>query len=339
MNAEVRKVLVVELGGLGDNVHLLPALWLVRQRWPQAGLHVLVNAHVAGLFRLAPWVDRVWAYAKPPQGKLAALRRWMRTLRGERFDVVIDTKSSDRSSLLAWSTRAPRRIGRRPADGGPLGWRLLFHEVVDVPYYTEPMYWQKWRAVRQAGFGGEAARPEFHIAVDAQLRRAAGIVQDDEQRYIHVSPCTTADARELPAAQLAELLARLRAAFPQLRLVLSCANNAREQSKLADLVPRLAEAPWKVFSGTLDIPALAAVIETAALNLSGDTGSLHLAMLTRTPALAWFRHHRGEKEWIAEGAQYRTLIAPDEGPRDAIHGLDTAALSAAAAEILKAKHG
>ena len=46
-----RKLLVMELAGLGDNIHLLPALWLVRQQWPHAELHVMVNAHVADLFK------------------------------------------------------------------------------------------------------------------------------------------------------------------------------------------------------------------------------------------------------------------------------------------------
>ena len=82
------------------------------------------------------------------------------------------------------------------------------------------------------------------------------------------------------------------------------------------------------------IATLAAVIETAALHLSGDTGSLHLAMMTRTPALSWFRHHKGEKEWIPEARQYRVLIAPDSGPRDAVHGIDDDALFVAASEIV-----
>lgn len=332
----VRRVLVMELAGLGDNVHLLPALWLVRRQWPHADLHVMVNAHVAPLFALTPWVDRVWAYPSATKPRLRENLRWARMLRRERFDVVVNTTGSDRSSMLSFATLAPVRIGRRPSDGGPPGWRWLYTHVVDNPYYQEPMYWQKWRCLRAAGIGvacdaGDA--PEFHVTIDAALRRGAGIASADDGRYIHVSPFTTADARELPPDQMAALIDALRDAHPLLRIVLSCAGNARERAKLDALLPLLREPPWKVFAGALDVAALAAVIEKCAVNLCGDTGSLHLAMMTRAPAVAWFRSHRGEQEWIPHGARYRVLIAQG-GAADALHGIANDALLAAVAQVL-----
>ena len=44
-----RKVMVLDLGFLGDTVHLLPALWMVRQTYPQAELHVTVASHITSL--------------------------------------------------------------------------------------------------------------------------------------------------------------------------------------------------------------------------------------------------------------------------------------------------
>lgn len=331
---DVGRVLVIELAGLGDTVHLLPALWLVRRRWPDAELTVLTPAPIADLFRLTPWVDRVWSYPTTPKPGWMGSLQWARKLRAAHFDATIDVKATDRSSLLAWATRAPLRIGRRPADGGPPGWNTLFTRVAATPYYTEPMFIQKWRSLRQLGFDEPATAPEFHVTIDPAWRRAAGIGASDEGRYLHVSPCTTALARELPAAQLARLIERVGAAHPDLRVILSCADNTRERGRLAELSSLLSRPPWKAFAGTLDIAALAAVIETAALHLSGDTGSLHLAMMSRTPALAWFRHHKGEHEWIPHGAQYRVLIGPDSEPRDAAHGLADDALFGAASEIL-----
>jgi len=328
---QARKVLVMELAGLGDNVHLLPALWLVRRQWPDAELHLMANAHVASLFKLAPWVNRIWPYPSQPKPGLRDNLRWAGELRREKYDVVINTTGSDRSSLITWATRAPRRFGRRPSDGGPPGWRLLYTDVVEQPFYREPMFRQKWRCLAQAGFaaGGE---PEFHVAIDPALRRAAGIEAEDEGTYFHVSPFTTANERELPAEQIVAIVAGLRAAHPDKRIALSCAASDRERDRMGALVARLREPPWRVYAGTLDVAALAAVIEKCACNLSGDTGSLHLAMMTRAPAVAWFRAHKGEKEWIPEGPQYRVLIAPG-GEKDALHGIDTQAVLDAVAQV------
>ena len=241
--------------------------------------------------------------------------------------------------MLSWATRARLRIGRRPADGGPPGWRWLFTRVVEIPHYLEPMYLQKWRFFEQAGYGAGAHlvadAPEFHVTIDPALRRHAGIEANDEGHYIHISPFTTADARELPREQMAALIAGLHDAHPELRIVVSCAGNARECAKLHALLPLLREPPWKLYAGSLEVSALAAIIEKCALNLSGDSGGLHLAMMTRAPAVAWFRAHKGQKEWIPLAPQYRVLIA-DGGPPDALHGIATDALLGAAAELLRA---
>ena len=43
------RVLVIEIAGLGDNIHLLPALRAMRLHWPHSELHVMVRDHVAEL--------------------------------------------------------------------------------------------------------------------------------------------------------------------------------------------------------------------------------------------------------------------------------------------------
>jgi len=333
MQGDPRKVLVMELAGLGDNVHLLPALWLVRSRWPAAELHVMVNAPAAALFKLTPWVDRVWAYPTAPRPRLRENLAWARKLRRERFDCLVNTNGSDRSSLLSRATGAPQRISRRPADGGPPGWSLLFTQVLEQPYYQELMLDQKWRMLAQAGFAN-AGEPEFHVTIDPAWRRAAGINPDDEGTYFHVSPFTTMDRKELPAAQLAEVIDGLRTAHPGLRMVLTCAGNARERAKMEALLPRLREAPWQVHAGTLDVAGLAAVIEKSALSLSGDSAALHLAMMAGAPAVAWYRAHGGQKEWIPQDPKYRVVVAESEAP-DALHGVATADILAAAAAALQ----
>jgi ADP-heptose:LPS heptosyltransferase len=340
----VRKVLVMELAGLGDNVHLLPALWLVRRRWAEAQLHVMVYDAAAPLFRLAPWVDRVWAYPASPKPGLAGNLRWVARLRRERFDCAINTTGSDRSSMLTWASGAPVRIGRRPADGGPFGWAALFTQVLEEPYYREPMYVQKWKLLRTAGFGDDAARPEFHFSIEAGLRVEAGLAPGDERGYVHVSPFTSPnpryglppEARELPLEQLAALLDRVRELRPELRIVLTCAGDGRSRSRMAALVASLREPPWKVHAGDLDVAALAALIESSALSLSADTGSLHLAMMAGTPTVAWIRAHRGQNEWIPAGDRFRVLVA-EGGGSDALHGIGNEDLLAAVRQVLPAR--
>ena len=109
-----RRVLLLDLGFLGDSIHLLPALWTLRQAYPRAELHVMVSEHVTRIMDVAPWVDKVWGYPRYPRGP-----KWyqdlgrIRKLRAARFDVVINLNGSDRSSILTGTSGACWRLGRR----------------------------------------------------------------------------------------------------------------------------------------------------------------------------------------------------------------------------------
>ena len=112
-----RKVMVLDLGFLGDTVHLLPALWMVRQAYPKAELHAAVADHIVSLMACVPWVDRAWGYARFP--KHATLRQNLQMvgrLRRERFDVLINLNGSDRSSWLSFLSGAWARLGRQTPE-------------------------------------------------------------------------------------------------------------------------------------------------------------------------------------------------------------------------------
>jgi ADP-heptose:LPS heptosyltransferase len=329
-----RKILVMELAGLGDDVHLLPALWVLREQARDAQLHVMVSAHVADLFELAPWVDRVWKYPRVPRrpGVLANLG-WMRALRRERFDLVINTTGSDRSALLAGFSGARTRIARRPPSGGRFWFDRLFDRVIDYPFWQEPMYRQKLAVFAQAGFASSAP-PRFEVRIDDAKRRALGIAAVDDRRYLHLSPCAGHERKEIPVAQLADLCNALREAHPQLRLVVSCADLPRERARTEALIAALAQPPWHVFAGSLRIPELTSVIAGARLHLCGDSGSLHLALMSATPAVAWLRQHVNLKEWMPQGDRYRMLIGADDDNERALTGVDNRALIDAANELI-----
>lgn len=124
-----RKVMVLDLGFLGDTVHVIPALWMVRQAYPQAELHVAVAAQVTSFMECVPWVNQVWGYQRFP--KHATLRQNLQMisrLRREKFDALINLNGSDRSSWLTFFSGARECLGRMPEGGGPPFWRQEVRE-------------------------------------------------------------------------------------------------------------------------------------------------------------------------------------------------------------------
>jgi ADP-heptose:LPS heptosyltransferase len=329
-----KKVMVLDLGFLGDTVHLLPALWMIRQAYPRAELHVTVASHITSLMDCVPWVNKTWGYMRYPRH--ATLREnWQMIagLRHDKFDVVINLNGSDRSSWLTFLSGARERLGRTPEDGGPFFWKRLFTSHVEYPFHVEPIYLQRCRCLQKAGF--PFTQPEFHVEFSPAHLQAAEISGSDTGTYFHLSPFTTADSRELSPAQLAELITALHRDFPEKKLAVSCAPTEREKTKMKELLALLPEVPWRVFAGNLNLLQLAAVIKHSALHFCGDTGPLHLAVMTTTPTVAWFWPNPGLRQWLPEGGLTRSFIGKSEPGMPFLGGIETGDLIAAAHSVLK----
>ncbi len=306
-----KKVMVLDLGFLGDTVHLLPALWMVRQAYPQAELHVTVAAHITTLMDCVPWVDHVWGYMRYPRH--ATLRenfQMVARVRREKFDVLINLNGSDRSSWLTFFSGARERLGRMPDDGGPPFWRRMHTDYVQYPFLPEPIYVQRCRCLEKAGF--PFASPEFHVEIKPVHLAAANLsAVVNAGTYFHLSPFTTDDRKELPPDLLVELIQALSRRWPDKKMVLSCAPTERERGKMGSLLRRLSHPPWRVLAGELNLIQLAAVIQHSAAHLCGDTGTLHLALMTGVPSVSWFRPNAGMQAWIPTGNRHRTVVGTE----------------------------
>ena len=329
---DAKKVMVLDLGFLGDTVHLLPSLWMVRQAYPQAELHAAVAAHIVTLMECTPWVDKTWGYMRYPRH--ATLREninMIRRLRREKFDVLINLNGSDRSSWLTFLSGAKERLGRLPNDGGPLFWKRMFTAHVQHPFDAELDCVQRCRCLEKSGF--PFAGPEFHVEIKPENLRGTDISDADQGSYFHVSPFTTADYKELASAQLAELIAALGRNFPEKKLVLSCAPAPRELAKMEKLIALLPQKPWRVFAGNLNLVQITAVIKYSALHFCGDTGTLHLAVMTQTPVVAWFWPNPALKILVPNNEICRVIVGSNPPEETFLGGIATDKLAQAAREI------
>jgi len=299
--------MLLDLGFLGDSIHLLPSLWVLRQAYPGAELHVMVSEHVTKIMEVAPWVDRIWGYPRFPRGP-----KWYQDfgrigrLRSAKFDVVVNLNGSDRSSILTRLSGARWRLGRRPEDGGPVCWSAMFTHIVEHSYKAELISTQRWRCLKKAGFPGE--KPEVHIEIPARAKISALQKAGAEGGWIHVSPFTTEDYKELSAAQLSEFLRDLHRRWPDKKMILTCAANERERRKMSALLASLDFQPWRVFAGDLDLLELAAIVQASCLHLGGDSGGLHVAWMTGVPTVTWFRRYSGLLDWQPLGSNHRSLV-------------------------------
>src|SRR5437773_415941 len=112
------KILAIQFRYFGDAALLAPALRALRERFPDAALHLLVPQEVTPLFQHLPWLTRVWAMPRT-RGRARLRDGWpiVRALRKERFDRSVDFGGNDRGAILSLLCGARERLAPHSAGG------------------------------------------------------------------------------------------------------------------------------------------------------------------------------------------------------------------------------
>src|SRR5436305_8968871 len=175
-----QRILIIKPSAIGDVVHTLPILNLLRRRWAAAHISWLVTPACAGLLEGHPQLDEVIFFERRRYASgwrnPAALRDLLgltRQLRKRQFDLVIDLQGLFRSGWLTWKTHAPVRIGF--ANAREMSWLAYTHRV---PVLTDDQHAiDRYLAVTDAlGCGREQIEFRFPTGpvereyIDDQLR-------------------------------------------------------------------------------------------------------------------------------------------------------------------------
>lgn len=137
--ATPRRILVILLSEMGSLVLGHSMFATLRQRYPQAELHVLLfakNREVLDLMGVVPPENVITIRDKGLSQFVGDILRAITRLRALRFDVVIDCELFARvSAIFSWLTAAPVRIGfHRHTQEGLYRGSLMTRPVMYNPY-------------------------------------------------------------------------------------------------------------------------------------------------------------------------------------------------------------
>ncbi|MCX6966480.1 MAG: hypothetical protein NTZ46_01650 [Verrucomicrobia bacterium] len=126
-----RSILVVKPSSLGDVVHTLPAVALLKRAYPQARLRWIVNPEWAPLLEGNPDVDEIVLFPRRElSGSVLKQFRWLRaTGAAYRSDLVLDFQGLLRSALIGRFCRGGAFFGLSDAREGA---RYFYDRTVPV---------------------------------------------------------------------------------------------------------------------------------------------------------------------------------------------------------------
>ncbi len=301
-----RKIIVVDLGFLGDTVHLVPALWELKSGYPQAALHVLTSTVGAEVLRLAPCVDRAWALEMYAE-KRTLRQQWqvLRALRRERFDVAFTFSASDRNLFTTALTGARWRLAH------PWGrWHFynswLVRNWVPRQDLSRTVYEQRRRVLADCGVPLGPVR--FDLKVDEASRDwAASRVPD---YAMHISVNASKPTKEWPLEHYAAMLPAVWADHPDLRVLASGTAKPTERARLQALLAAVKDDRLQVLPENLSISQLAAILARCRLHLGPDSGVLHLAMALGVPSISFFREQPNYQAFLPVGPKHKVISMP-----------------------------
>lgn len=269
VRSDVRRILVIRPGGMGDMVLLLPVLNALRRDCPGAKIELVCEKRNSAILKLAGFADCAVLYDASPFGLLRRL------LRGG-YDVAIDTEQFHYfSALMVLLARAPVRIGFKINPGRNL---LYTHLVTyDMDGYEADQFARLLRPL-----GVELREPDTAgclTAGGADTARFGGF-------YVAMHVGSTTRYKSWSADKFGQL-ARQLADRAGARIVLVGGRGdrgaSREVAGQAALGDRLVSV-----AGDLALAETAAVIRGARLFVGGDSGLAHVAVALGVPTVTLF---------------------------------------------------
>jgi heptosyltransferase I len=278
---DYRRILIIKPSSLGDIIHALPTLAALRDRFPSAHIAWLVKRQWSGVLERVDGLDRIW----PIEPGLKGWLHIVPSLKAESFDLVIDLQGLFRSGAMAWLTGCPTRIGfANGREGSP----FLYTQTVPVP--TPDMHAVDRYLLVAASLGAAPKGfPEFRMSLAstdrervAQLLKSVGLAPGAPWIAMHVS--ARWDTKRWPP----EHFAAVADALQEKRLAaVALIGGLDDRAVTQAVLSRMQTTPIDL-TGQTSPELLPALLASASLLLTNDSGPMHIAAAMGTPVVALF---------------------------------------------------
>ena len=343
-------ILVVLPTWVGDFVMATPTLRAIRSRFPKARITFLAEPNLRDLIEGGDWMDEVVEW--PPKDRRKPWQREYRAvtrlLRARRLDWAVLLPNSARSAMLAFLSRAKRRIGyNRDGRGMLLTERLPVKNKVDgkiVPLPIVEYYADLAEAIDCERPGDRLelfTTPECDRSLDEHLAKR-GIA--DRHPLVVLSPGAKYGAAKCWLTErFAETADRLMAERGA-TVVVTCGPG--EEPIVRSIRDHMKQEPIVFDETRLSLGELKSLIKRADLLICNDAGPRHFAKAFDVPVVTIFGPTH--PKWTATSYQAERIVRIDIecgpcqqricplGHLDCMKGVTVDAVFAAAVELLDA---
>lgn len=289
---ELRRILVIRLGALGDVVRTIPAVQALRAAAPQAKIAWLVDDRCAAILEGLPDVDEclvlprreLRAASRDPLAWGRWLRLWRsvrRRIRAWRADAVFDFHGLFKTGVLTRCARARLRIGYVRGHSKEGSWRA-YNVLVDPGPVRIPRLERNLALVENFGAKRPAGPPELAFTEAERAKIEAFFSRLDASRVVTLFPgASRAGQRKRWPSPHYGALADLLVEKLGLTALVVCGPG---EEPLANEIQKAARNEVPV-APAVSVKELALLLGRSRCYIGGDTGPMHIASVMGTPVV------------------------------------------------------
>jgi len=277
MRVPAERILIVLLGAIGDVTRALPLATRVRAGYPNAHLAWAVEPAAAPILDAHPAIDARLVFER--RGGARAFVAFLRRVRAERFDLVLDLQRHAKSGLVSAASRAPVRIGFHRRNAKELNWLASTHTIAPV----DERGWKLGQYLRFADFLELPATPvRFDLTLTPDEDAAvARLLTPLAGPFAALFLGSTWPSRLWFAERYAAVVDAL--ADRGLATVLVGGSDVRTLA--AETVARSTAAPLDLSART-SLRESYGILARARVAIGPDSGPMHLAAAAGTPVVS-----------------------------------------------------
>jgi heptosyltransferase-3 len=308
----LRRILVVQRGGVGDMVLTTPLLAFLKERVPHAEIEVLASRRNAAAIAGDPAVARTFVYDETWRGWV----RMLALLRRRHYDAVFTGQEGKHLREALMATAIAHRGTHKISVWRPKRYQGLFTSVARIPpratHTAERILYMGWHAfgVREPIGGAVVGRYPPRVPVDpnAEARVDQYLAARGLGAFVAVNLSAHFAVRDWSAEPCAAFVSLVLKRHPDLSVVLTPAPG---KQAVVEEVARRAASSRVILAPALPLLELVALVRRAVAVVTPNTALVHLAAACRRPVVALYAPvvPRDVALWLPIGVPYRALAS------------------------------
>jgi len=267
----MKRILIIKLSSLGDLFHALPAVNALKNGL-NAEIDWVTQPEYTELVRCFDDVERILAF--PRRNLRAQMLPFLKKLREQHYDYVIDLQGLLKSALITAAARGDRKIGPSASREGA---HLFYQECSGHKNKERHAVDELLDVIRHLNLP-VPADAHFPVTFPAHNRFKTG-------HHIALCPCSRAKGKDWPAERFAETAKNILTRQPN--TIFHLVGSPSDHGTCEQIAKAIGPTAQN-HAGKTTLLELGDLLKEMSLLITVDSGPMHMAAAIGTPTLALF---------------------------------------------------